>query len=123
MLHDVIPVFLCATNQSVCYMNNLFPITYMDSKSEHRLLATYSSSTVFRFCPLHSVIIFSSSSIDCSNAAIRASLGKKNSKELFRKIVFLLARSMVSGFQGLLPVTCFPALITTGYCFPAFTTV
>ena len=50
--------------------------TYIASKSAHRLLATYNSSIDLRFCPLHSAIIFSRSSIDCSSAAIRASLVK-----------------------------------------------
>ena len=55
--------------------------TYMASKSAHRLLATYNSSTDFRFCSLHSAIIFSRSSIDFSSAAIRASLGEKGKKK------------------------------------------
>ena len=54
----------------------------MASKSAHRLLATYNSSIDFRFCPLHSAIIFSRSSIDFSSAAIRASLGEKGKKEV-----------------------------------------
>ena len=57
--------------------------TYMASKSAHRLLATYNSSTDFRFFPLHSAIIFSCSSIDFSSAAIRASLGEKRKKNIF----------------------------------------
>ena len=52
----------------------LILITYIDSKSAQRLLATYSSSTDFKFSALHSAIIFSRSWMDFSNAAIRASL-------------------------------------------------
>ena len=61
--------------------------TYMASKSAHRLLATYNSSTDFRFFPLHSAIIFSCSSIDFSSAAIRASLGEKKKNIFFSKVI------------------------------------
>ena len=62
----------------------------MASKSVHRLLATYNSSTDFRFSPLHSAMIFSRSCIDFSSAAIRASLCKK----LIIKFIFLQARKV-----------------------------
>ena len=66
--------------------------TYMASKSAHRLLATYNSSTDFRFCPLHSAIIFSRSSIDFSSAAILASLGGKEKKRGFQNFYNGLSR-------------------------------
>ena len=104
--------------------------TYMASKSAHRLLATYNSSTDFRFCPLHSAIIFSRSSIDFSSAAIRASLGEKGKKKKrFPKLLRLLRlyrgyssqswantafvelpQRLLSPFPTLPPVICFPAL-------------
>ena len=103
--------------------------TYMASKSAHRLLATYNSSTDFRFCSLHSAIIFSRSSIDFSSAAIRASLGEKGKKKRFPKLLRLLGlyrgyssqswantafvelpQRLLSPFPTLPPVICFPAL-------------
>ena len=98
----------------------------MASKSAHRLLATYNSSIDFRFCPLHSAIIFSRSSIDFSSAAIRASLGEKGKKEVsktstpgFSVVTHFLGLTqllfnypngyLLSSFPTLPPVICFPA--------------
>lgn len=98
----------------------------MASKSAHRLFATYNSSIDFRFCPLHSAIIFSRSSIDFSSAAIRASLGEKGKTEVsktstpgFSVVTHLLGLTqllfnylngyLLSFFPTLPPVICFPA--------------
>lgn len=92
----------------------------MASKSAHRLFATYNSSIDFRFCPLHSAIIFSRSSIDFSSAAIRASLYEKGKKRGFQNFFAGLSRGYSSSWANTAFVQLPQRLLT--FFFPHTTT-